>query len=443
MKKRTLTIGDAIEEIGFGRFQKRLLAVCGVGWAADAMEVIIIAYVIPQVIQEWSLSSGQAGFIGTAIFLGMLLGAWFWGTMSDYIGRKLGFQLTVLIDSVFGFLSALSPGYVWLVILRAITGFGVGGTLPVDYAIFSEYLPKRNRGRYMVLLESFWAVGTIAAAGLAWLIVPRLGWRALLAASAVPGLIVFFIRRYVPESPRYLLVEGREQEAREVLRQVAETNSTEITFDHLEVKRRQESVTVSALWRQRFAKTTLMLWIAWFCISLGYYGTFIWLPNIFVDRGFEFLQTYQNTFLMALAQLPGYFSAAYLIEHWGRKRTLALYLGLSGVFTFLFAVVGGLPFIVGTAMLMAFFTLGAWGVLYAYTPELYPTETRATGMGAASGMTRIAGALAPILGGWLLTNSLVAALTLYAVSFIVGAGVVYVLGRETQGQPLTETTGDG
>jgi putative MFS transporter len=436
-----MTIGQAIEQIGVGRFQYKLLAICGIGWAADAMEVIIISYVIPQVIQEWSLTTGQAGFIGTAIFLGMLIGAWFWGTITDYVGRKIGFQLTVLVDSIFGFLSALSPGYVWLVVLRAITGFGVGGTLPVDYAIFSEYLPKRNRGRYLVLLESFWAVGTIVAAGLAWLVVPTLGWRALLALSAVPGAIVFFIRRYVPESPRYLLIEGREEEARAVLQQVARENGVTLNIDRLEAQKRSEVTTVSALWQQPFARTTLMLWIAWFCISLGYYGTFIWLPGIFVERGFDFLQTYQNTFILALAQLPGYFSAAYLVERWGRKGTLTVYLLLSGVFTYLFAVVSGLPLIVSTAALMSFFTLGAWGVLYAYTPELYPTEARATGMGAASGMTRVAGALAPILGGRLLSVSLVAALTLYAVAFAVGAGSVFVLGRETKDQPLMETLG--
>lgn len=440
-QERTMTIGQAIEQIGVGRFQYKLLAICGIGWAADAMEVIIISYVIPQVIQEWSLTTGQAGFIGTAIFLGMLIGAWFWGTITDYVGRKIGFQLTVLVDSIFGFLSALSPGYVWLVVLRAITGFGVGGTLPVDYAIFSEYLPKRNRGRYLVLLESFWAVGTIVAAGLAWLVVPTLGWRALLALSAVPGAIVFFIRRYVPESPRYLLIEGREEEARAVLQQVARENGVTLNIDRLEAQKRSKVTTVSALWQQPFARTTLMLWIAWFCISLGYYGTFIWLPGIFVERGFDFLQTYQNTFILALAQLPGYFSAAYLVERWGRKGTLAVYLLLSGVFTYLFAVVSGLPLIVSTAALMSFFTLGAWGVLYAYTPELYPTEARATGMGAASGMTRVAGALAPILGGRLLSVSLVAALTLYAVAFAVGAGSVFVLGRETKDQPLMETLG--
>lgn len=429
---------EAIERIGMGRFQYKLLAICGAGWAADAMEVILIAFVLPAVIREWGLTPAQAGFIGTSIFLGMLAGAWFWGTLSDYVGRRAGFQLTVLIDSVFGFLSALAPGYLWLALLRGLTGFGVGGTLPVDYAIFAEYLPRRNRGRYLVILESFWALGTIVAAGLAWLIIPRWGWRPLLAVSALPGLIIYFIRRHVPESPRYLLISGREAEARAVLQRVAEENGVSVEVGALEPLRRQERVTVAALWQRPFARTTAMLWIAWFAISLGYYGTFIWLPNLFVERGFTFLRTYQNVFLMALAQVPGYFSAAYLVERWGRRATLALYLVLSGVFTYLFAVVSGLGAILAAAVLMSFFTLGAWGALYAYTPELYPTEIRSTGMGWASGMTRIAGALAPTLGGLLLPVSMLAALTLFAVAFVVGGAAVAALGRETRGQPLLD-----
>ncbi len=430
---------DVIDEIGYGPFQRKLMIICGVGWAADAMEVLLIAFALPAIIKEWSLSAGQAGLLGTAIFLGMLGGAWFWGTISDYIGRKIGFQLTVLIDSVFGFLSALSPGYVWLVVFRTLTGFGVGGTLPVDYSIFAEYLPRHKRGRYLVYLESFWAIGTIVAAGLAWLVVPRFGWRVLLALSAVPGLIIYFIRRYVPESPRYLLVNGREDEMRAVLTQVAHENGVPVPELTIAIPPRSRGVTVAALWRRPYARRTLMLWITWFAISLGYYGTFIWLPQIFVTRGFTFLRTYQNVFLMALAQLPGYFSAAYLVERWGRRPTLALYLALSGVFTYLFAVVSGLTSIVGTAVLMSFFCLGAWGALYAYTPELYPTQTRSTGMGWASGMTRIAGSLAPILGAGLLMTNFTAGLTLYAVAFIVGGVVVFALGPETRGQPLADT----
>jgi putative MFS transporter len=436
---REWTFDEAIQQVGFGAFQRKLMVICGLGWAADAMEVLLISFALPAVISEWGLTKAQAGFIGTAIFLGMLAGAWFWGTISDYIGRKTGFQATVLIDSVFGFLSALSPSYLVLALLRGLTGFGVGGTLPVDYSIFAEYLPTEKRGRYLVYLESFWALGTIAAAGLAWLVVPRFGWRVLLAISALPGLIVYFIRRYIPESPRYLLVEGREAEALAVLRQVAAENGVEFPVQRLRREERKRKVTVSALWRPRFARTTVMFWITWFCISLGYYGVFTWLPSIFVGRGFTFLKTYQNVFLMALAQLPGYFSAAYLIERVGRKATLGVYLILSGLFTYLFAVTGELSLIVGSAVLMSFFCLGAWGVVYAYTPEAYPTEIRSTGMGWASGMTRIAGAIAPTLGGYLLPISLVAALSLYAVAFAVGGLAVLALGTETRGRPLLDT----
>jgi putative MFS transporter len=302
---RKLTLEEAIERIGFGRFQLRLLFVCGAGWAADAMEVLIISFVIPALMKEWKLSAAQAGFLGTAIFLGMLAGAWFWGTVSDYIGRRLGFQLTVLVDSVFGFLSALAPNFPTLALLRALTGFGVGGTLPVDYSIFAEYLPKEKRGRYLVILESFWAVGSIVAAGLAWLIVPRVGWRTLLAVSAVPGIIIYFIRRYVPESPRYLLISGREEEARKVLEQVARENGVSVEIPGLVAEPRRAKVTVPALWRGNLIPITLMLWIVWFTISLGYYGVFIWLPKIFVARGFTFLQTYANVFIMSLGPASG------------------------------------------------------------------------------------------------------------------------------------------
>jgi putative MFS transporter len=208
-----LTYDQAIEQVGFGRFQKKLMVICGLGWAADAMEILLIAFILPAVGEEWGLSNAQKGLLGTAVFVGMLIGAWGWGWISDRIGRKTGFISTVAIDSIFGLLSAFSPSFIWLLILRGITGIGVGGTLPVDYSIFAEYLPAKSRGRYLVLLESFWALGTIAAAGLAWLIVPRVGWRWLLAVSALPGILIFFIRRGIPESPRYLLVSGKSEQA--------------------------------------------------------------------------------------------------------------------------------------------------------------------------------------------------------------------------------------
>lgn len=437
--QNSLALEDAIEQVGFGRFQRKLMVLCGLGWAADAMEVLLISFALPSIAQEWNLTGPQMALLTTAIFLGMLLGAWVWGRLSDTHGRKLGFVSTIGIDSVFGLLSAFAPSFGWLVALRALTGFGVGGTLPVDYSIFAEYLPKDKRGRYLVLLEAFWAVGVLAAAGLAWLIVPRFGWRALLAVSALPGLLLFLIRRDVPESPRFLLVNGKPEQARAVLEGVARINGVTLPDLPLRPLEKKAATRTADLWRPGLARTTLLLWVIWFAISLGYYGVFTWLPSFFRAAGMQLLPVYQNTFILALAQLPGYFSAAYLVERWGRKRTLAFYLFASGVFTYLFAAANSLNGFVAMGVWISFFTLGAWGALYAYTPEVYPTNLRGTGMGAASGMTRIAGALAPFIGSALVGGSLVLPLTVFALAFAVAGVSTLALPRETIHAPLADT----
>jgi MFS transporter, putative metabolite:H+ symporter len=439
---RTVSVQQAIDKIGFGRFQKRLLGVCGVTWAADGAEVLLLGFALPSLIAEFGITPVQGGLTVTATFAGMLVGAWFWGTISDYIGRRMGFQVTVLIFALFGLLSAFAPSWEWLLVLRFITGFGLGGALPLDFSLYAEFLPTRNRGRNLVILESFWALGTIIAAGLAWLLVPTYGWRPLLATSALAAVLVLWIRRSIPESPRYLAISGKADEAREILDGIARENGQPAPEGELVAGERQSGSTVSRLWKPGLKQTTLMLWIAWFCISLAYYGIFTWLPQAFVAQGFSSLQTYQNTFLLALAQVPGFFSAAYLIERIGRRNTLALYLVASGVFTFLFATVTGFGGLLASAMLMSFFALGAWGSLYAWTPELYPTEIRTTGMGWASGMARVAGIITPTLGGILFGYALVSALSTWAAAFVIGGIAVFLLGVETKSQALSDTVSD-
>ncbi len=443
-----LTVQEAIDRIGFGKFQKRLLAVCGVTWVADSAEVLLLGFALPSIIAEFGISPAQAGLIATATFAGMLVGAWFWGTISDYIGRRTGFQLTVLIFAVFGLLSAFAPGWEWLALLRFLTGFGLGGALPLDFSVYAEFLPSENRGRNLVLLESFWAVGTILAAALAWILVPTFGWRPLLATSAVAALLVLWIRRRIPESPRYLTISGKADEARSILADIATQNGQPVPEQDLVAEQKQGGVTVTRLWARRLQRSTLMLWIAWFSIALAYYGIFTFLPLTFAEQGFSSIRTYSNTFILALAQVPGYFSAAYLLERWGRRNTLAVYLLASGVFTFVFAISTSPGMILIASILMSFFALGAWGALYAWTPELYPTEIRATGVGWASGMSRIAGILAPILGGILFglattaSGSLLYVLSLWSAAFLVGGIAVFLLGVETKQQGLSDTVSE-
>lgn len=445
---KTITVQEAIDQIGFGRFQKRLLGVCGVTWAADGAEVLLLGFALPSIISEFGITSVQGGLLVTSGFAGMLVGAWFWGTISDYIGRRTGFQLTVLIFALFGLLSAFAPGWEWLAVLRFITGFGLGGALPLDFSLYAEFLPSEKRGRNLILLESFWAVGTVSAAGLAWLLIPSFGWRPLLATSAAAAILVLWIRTRIPESPHYLAISGKTDEAREILTQIATENGQPAPEQDLEASNRQGGVTIARLWNPRLWRSTLMLWIAWFCVALGFYGLFTWLPQTFVDLGFSTLLTYQTNFILALAQLPGYFSAAYLIERLGRRNTLGAYLLASGIFTFIFAFASGYWWVLAAGCLMSFFVLGAWGALYAVTPELYPTEIRATGMGWASGMSRIAGILAPILGGIMIglaatsTGSLVSAVSLWAAAFVVGGITVFLLSDETKHRALSDTVSE-
>ncbi len=435
---RSFSFDEALEKIGYGRFQRRLLVICGLGWAADAMEVLLVSFALPAMSAEWSLSAAQKGLLATAMFVGMLVGAVFWGRLSDRIGRRAGFILTIAVDSVFGLASAFAPGFASFVVLRVITGFGVGGTLPVDYGMFSEYLPVKNRGKRLVLLESFWALGTLAAAALAWLVVPRLGWRWLFGFSALPGLILFAVRNGVPESPRFLFSRGRTVEARAVLERVAAVNGSALPEGELAAPVARNESRMADLFAPRVRRTTLLLWLVWFMISIGYYGAFTWLPSWFRSKGFSLPSVYPNTFIMALAQLPGYFSAAWLVERWGRTRTLGAYLLASGACAWLFALASTPAAVLTTAILLSFFALGAWGALYAYTPEAYPTAIRTTGIGAASGMTRIAGAIAPSIGAMLAGSSLSLPLAVFALAYVLAGFGALALPMETRGESLAD-----
>ena len=367
----------------------------------------------------------------------MLVGSWFWGTISDYIGRRTGFQLTVLIFAVFGLLSAFAPGWEWLAALRFLTGFGLGGALPLDFSLYcrvsAEQRPGAQSRHARELLGRRHDLGRGARAA------PRAELRLAAAArdlrgSGAPGALDPAPRPRVPALPGDLWFAAANGRPAPELEPVS--------------GERRAGATVAGLWRPGLRRSTLTLWIAWFCVALAYYGIFAWLLTTLAEQGFSSLRTYGTTFVLALAQLPGYLSAAYLVEPWSRRNTLGLYLLASGAFTFLFAAASGPGWIIAAAVPMSFFSLGAWAALYAWTPEIYPTEIRATGMGWASGMARIAGILSPILGGALIsfaatsTGSLPLALSLWAAAFAIGGLAVFLLGVETRRRALLDTVSD-
>ncbi|WP_337471188.1 MFS transporter, partial [Mitsuokella jalaludinii] len=200
---------ERLEALPVGSFHYKLLLVTGLGWLFDSMDTGLIAFVLPVLTKDWGLTPAQAGWIGSIGLIGMALGAVLAGTVADRIGRKKVFTITVLLYSISTGLCALSWSYESLLVFRFLVGFGLGGELPVAATLMSEYAPSHLRGRFIVLLESFWGVGWLVAACIAYLLIPHFGWQIAFVIGTIPALYVFLIRLHMPESVRYLISHGR------------------------------------------------------------------------------------------------------------------------------------------------------------------------------------------------------------------------------------------
>lgn len=394
--------------------QRKLLFSVGMSWLFDAMEVGMISFIVAALAKEWSLSPGQVGVLTSINSIGMALGALLAGALADRFGRKAILMWTLLIFTIASGLSALATGFAVLCALRLVAGIGLGGELPVASTLVSESMPTAERGRAVVLLESFWAGGWIVSALIANFVIPEYGWRIAFAIGALPAFYALYLRRAIQDPPRYK----------------NHTKLHKITF-------REKVATV---WSAPHRRTTLMLWILWFTVIFSYYGMFLWLPSVVMAKGFTMVKSFQYVLIMTIAQLPGYFTAAYFIERYGRKFVLVVYLTLTAFSAIAFGLATTEATILTAGICLSFFNLGAWGGLYAYSPELYPTSVRSTGVGLATSVGRIGGVLAPLMVGMLVQREVAISLifTIFFVTILIGAAAVLFWGRETKGQELAE-----
>lgn len=393
-----LSRADRLDRLPFTRQHGRLIVGSGVGWALDAMDVGLISFVMASLLaqQQWGITTTELSWLGSIGFVGMALGATLGGLLADRFGRRQVFAITLLIFGVATGAAALSWSVGALLAFRLLIGLGLGAELPVASTLVSEYAPARLRGRLVVLLEAFWAVGWTLAALIGYFIVPRSdsGWRWALALGAVPAVYAVVVRWGLPESVRFLELRGRVDEAEAAVRRFE--SAAGVAPVESPVLPPVPSPGPGALWSAGLRAQTAALWVVWFCINFSYYGAFIWLPTLLYSNGFTLVKSFGFTLLITLAQLPGYAVAAYLIERWGRRPTLAVFLLGSAAGAGMFAVASGDTAVLATGMVLSFFNLGAWGALYAVTPEIYPTVLRATGAGAAAGFGRLASIAAPL-----------------------------------------------
>ena len=433
-----VSMDEALDRAGTGPFQWRLIGIFGLVWTADAMQVLAVGFTAASIAATFGLTVPQALQTGTLFFLGMLIGAVAFGRLADKVGRRRVLITTVACDALFGTLSIFAPSFASLLVLRFLTGVAVGGTLPVDYAMMAEFLPAKSRGRWLVALEGFWAVGTLIVALAAWAAsVAGVAdtWRYIFAVTAVPALLGLTLRFFVPESPLYLLRTGRAGEAKVIVNRMLALHGKAPLLPEDQIV--ASSQVAEGIFSDELRRRSVLILTIWFLVSVSYYGVFTWMPAKLASDGFGFVRGYGFLVFVALAQIPGYVLAAYGVEAWGRRPTLIGFCLLSALGCLLFVVSPDDMLIGASLLVMSFALLGTWGALYAYTPELYPTASRATGMGTAGAMARLGGLLAPSLMAFIVTGGFGLAIGLFAGLLVVAAFAATAIDIETRQAALS------
>jgi putative MFS transporter len=396
--------------------EARLIFATGMAWMFDAMDVLLLSFILVAASHELGLTKGGEGLIMLVNNVGMLIGAFLFGWLADLWGRRPTFMLTLALYSLGMGLTAFVSSASELAAVRFFTGLGLGGELPVVSSFVSELSPPDRRGRNVVLLESFWSVGVILAAAIAYLAFPRFGWRAPLLALSAVALYALAIRTTLPESPQWLRL-------RDPARAQAIANEYGVTLESAGRHSARELLT------DGLRTQTLVLWASWLLLAFGYYGIFLWLPTMLVRRGYSIVKAFGYSLAMDVIELPGYFTAAYLIERLGRKPSLLAFMTGYGAATVAFALAPSTAWLLASGGILNFFNGGAWGLIYAYTPESFPSDLRGTGMGSSGSMARVGMIVGPLLPVFV---SFSAALSTYAAALLATGALIYALGIETK-----------
>ena len=435
-----------LERLPFSRWHRNFFILAFLGIMFDAADFALFGAALPPIAREFGLGPAQAGGLATIGLVGAFAGALFWGTVSDYIGRRASFLATVSIFALFTGLVAASWNVLALATFRFLSNFGLGGEVPVTLTLASEFSPGRIRGRMTGTMMAAFPVGLVVAAALSLAIVPNLGWRALFVVGVVPAVLLFFVRRYMPESVRYQLSRGEVDEAqrtvevieRQALGSGKSAPMQAIALAGAAADTAKRGVTVFALFEDGRARRTILLWIVSFCFLWSSNGILFMLPTILTQRGFALTQAISFQLVQSLAAVVGYAACGFLIDWYGRRPVLFLYYFIGAFFHLWFAQATGLWMYAAIAA-VGWVNPGVFGATGIYVSELHPTYLRATAVGWFFGVGRIGSFLAPLIVGVMLQYGLGAyVLHTFALTFLIAAIAVWLVGVETKGLVLEQ-----
>ncbi|KAI0776704.1 MFS general substrate transporter [Trametes elegans] len=467
-------LNAAIQEIGMGKYQWCLFATAGFGWFSDSVWPLLGGLILSPAVNEFHFNGP---FLSLALNIGLFVGAVFWGLGCDVWGRRWSFNATLFLAGAFGLAAGGAPDFLALAALLAVLGVGVGGNLPVDSAVFLDFVPGSHQ-YLLTILSIWWSVGQLVASLIAWPLIANfscpqgattcaradnMGWRYLVFTLGGMTLLLWAVRFFVfplHESPRFLVGRGRDAEAVDVLRRIAQFNGRETTLEARDLEAAAAAVGggsgsegggegkgklvlsrssvftidhVKGLFETpKLAWSTSLLIFLWGIIGLAstLYNSF--LPFLLASRGARFgdssyYTTYRNQVILGVIGVPAAFLAGWAVEqpYIGRRGTLALSAGLTGVFLFASTTARSSDALLGWNCGYVFNSNIMYGVLYALSPEVFPAKDRGTGNGLTATATRVFGIIAPVIA---LYANLETAVPVYVSgALIIGAGLAALL----------------
>lgn len=493
-----LTYEEAVERAGFGLFHWLLLVVCGWANASDAVEILCVSFLLPTARCDLHLSSSDMGLLTASIFLGMMVGGYMWGYLADQKGRRRVLIVSLTVNGLFGGLASLAPWFWLFLLMRFISGIGVGGSIPVIFSYFSEFMPRLRRGAMISCLATFWMAGNILAAGLAWLVIPitwehlSLGtlefksWRLFVVLCSVPSITSALIfKLFMPESPKFLMEADREKEAIHVFRLMfkmnmkgkektppefglrtsstqkgdkGKTRSLGSSKERLANILKKALAPIKKIFRSPFKSRSFPLLIIFYSISFGYYGLWMWFPELFErteDGGSpcanvsrpsagqnetcDLVKTaavYRDGFIIAAANLPGNILTILVMDSTGGKALLSGSLLLSSLSVFFIYVVQTKAQSLILSCVFSGVSVIAWNALDVVGTELYPTKLRSSALGFFTGVGRVAAIMGNLVFGRLVDANCAVPILLVSALLLTG-GLVSLLLPQTRQTELT------
>lgn len=433
------TVGPRLDALEVGSFHHKIVALVSLGLFLDGFDVYLAGGVLGSLVKSgWSTLELNAQFV-SATFIGMLIGALAAGILGDRMGRRATYQVNLAIFGLASLAAAAAPSMTWLIVLRFIMGLGLGAELAIGYATISEFIPARSRGRWIAISSLVANTSLFASALLGYLIIPSLGWRPMFLIVGVGAVALWFARKNMPESPRWLEERGRLEEADAIVKQAeVESSKASVTISTpAAAPLAKAPASLLVLFQPKVIWRTILAMMINISLGMANYGLLGWLPTFFVKQGLSVASSLQFTMVMSLGGPIGAFIGYLLADRTGRRPVMVCAPLASACLALIYPHVTdpNALMLVGFCLVTSIFVWLTIG--YLVQTELFATDYRLRGTGFSSMVGRLTTAGVQFAVVWAFGLGGVNAVVAMVAATLATLACMFLFGGiETRQKPL-------